>query len=272
MKLIIKPAAVIILALLFASCQDRFPSGYILELPEVPQSWYSLLGEPHWRLEWFDPSGFTQRKDIPPGILQPLHSNERFPRRNIEIELPVTWVNPVTAWPYWPEQNLIPGFFKPAGALFPFDISGKKLCLSWKSGPDTLFYRELALANDRQEAKIPANFDWLRFRELFNTEVLNEAVRRDPWLVDWAYVAERTISSNFDRRRLVPQAGEPLRIPVPSGPWYGTSPFADALFFAEGETPVFIVRPGINVWISAGWILRINGRTWVLTEMVNNGK
>jgi hypothetical protein len=209
------------------------------------------LGEPYWRLEWLDSGGKEQMADIPPG-------------KSMEIELPITWTNPVTASPFWPGHNLIPGLFKPAGALFPFDVYGERLCLSWKAGPDAVFYRELVLANGQDSRKIPANFDWPRFRELFNSDKLNEAVRSDPWLVDWHLVAEKTISSNFDQRRLVPEAAESINISVPAGPWYGVSSFTEPLYFTEGINPVFPVRPGINVWISSEGILRINGKTWIL--------
>ena len=246
-------AAVLIMSLQLVCCGDFQPSGYILELPPPPDTWVSLLGEPHWRLEWLDSGGGKRTADILPG-------------EGAEIELPITWTNPVAAWPYWPGHNLVPGLFKPAGALFPFDVSGKRLRLSWKAGLDAVFYRELAFANDQNGSKMPVYFDWPRFRELLEAETLNEAVLKDPWLVDWRSVAEKTIDSSFDRRRLVPEAAESVTIPVPSGHWYGTSPFADPLYFSEGETPVFPVRPGLNVWVCQEGILRINGKTWMFRE------
>jgi hypothetical protein len=254
MKLsIFKLAAVLAASLQFASCGDFLSSRYIAALPKAPESWVPLLGEPHWRLEWLDPGGKKQSADI-------------FPGRNVEIDLPVTWANPVTAWPYWPGLNLGPGLFKPAGALFPFDVSGGYIHLSWKAGPDAVFYRELALANGENGSKFPANFDWPRFRELFDEGALNERARKDPWLVNWRSVAEKTIASNFDRRRLVPEVSESMTIPVPSGIWYGTSPFADPLHFAEDSIPVFQIRPNVDAWISAEGILRCNGKTWVFYE------
>jgi hypothetical protein len=243
--------AVLVVSVQFFCCADSFPSSYVLALPDAPEPWISLLGPPNWRLEWLDPGGKRQTADILPG-------------QSVKIELPVTWANPVTAWPYWPGRNIIPGLFKPAGALFPFDVSGETLRLSWEAGPDTVFYWELAFANnERNYSKIPANFDWLRFRELFTSGDLNEAVRKDPWLVDWRSAAEKTTASNFDRRRLVPEAAESTAIPVHSGPWHGASPFAQPLSFAENEPRVFPVRPGLNVWISQEGILRVSGKTWV---------
>ena len=241
------------LALQVFSCREICPTVYVLELPLVSEAWVSILGEPWWRVEWLAPDGQKQIADIKHGS-------------KLEIEIPVTWANPVTVWPYWPEHNLIPGLFKPAGALFPFDAEDMRLNLTWEAGLDAVFYWELALANRQSENRLPANFDWPRFRGLFKAETINEAVRKDPWLADWQFIAERTATSNFDTRRLVPQATTAKIIPVSAGPWYGTSPFANPLVFAEDADPVFTVRPGLNVWVSADGLLRINGDVWVFIE------
>jgi hypothetical protein len=254
MKTFIFNAALILSVLQLLSCGDRFSDRYVLVMPQVPEAWSFLLGEPHWRLEWLDSGGQTWKTDVPPGKV-------------FTLELPVTWINPVTAWPFWPEFNLIPGHFRPAGALFPYDTSVNNLNLSWKAGIDTVFYRELVYANANNMKKIPANFDWQRFRELFLAENINEEVKKDPWIVNWQYVAEKTIDSNFDRRRLVPEKTEKMEIQVPPGIWYGNSPFAEPLYFEEGETPVFQIRPGLNLWISSEGILRCNGKTWILTKI-----
>jgi hypothetical protein len=240
------------LALWLAGCGEPYPARYALELPQAPETWVSLLGEPRWRIEWVSSGGEIRKTDIAHG-------------QRIEIDPPVTWTNAVIAWPCWPESGLIPGFFRPAGGLFPFDTEGKTLRLSWEAGPDAVFYWEMAYANDGNTLRIPANFDWPRFRELFRTDVLNEAVRNDPWLADWRYIAEKTVESGFDRRRLVPETSETLNIPVPGGTWYGNSPFAGPFYFPRGTVPHFPVRPGINVWVSTEGILRCNGKAWVLT-------
>jgi len=244
---------VIALALQLTCCGDRFSSRFALEFPMAPEPWVSLLGEPHWRAEWLDPGGRKQTADVLPG-------------GSLEVELPVTWTNPVTARPYWPGLNLFAGLFMPAGALFPFDVNGSRLCLSWEAGIDTVFYWELAQADSLDNSKTPAKFDWPRFRELFQSENLNADIRHDPWLVDWRFVAEKTIEANFDRRRLVPQNTISMNIPASSGPWYGTSPFANPLSFAEQEPPSFPIRPGLNLWICREGILRVNGNSWVFME------
>jgi hypothetical protein len=251
-SLLLKLALVAVIALQFSCCGDRNSSWYTLEFPETPQSWVRLLGEPHWRIEWFDPGGQKQSKDILSGTVT-------------EVDIPVTWTNAVAAYPWWPDYNLIPGLFKPAGALFPHDISANRLHLTWEAGVDAVFYFELAYANSQDIKKIPANFDWIRFRELFKSEVLNEAVCKDPWLVNWRYVAEKTISSNFDRRRLVPQTVESVSFQFTARRWYGTSPFSEPLVFIKDEPLVFKAISGINVWISGEGILRCNGKVSFFT-------
>jgi len=253
-------------ALLLVCCAERFPSRYVLELPETPAAWVSLLGEPHWHVEWFNPEGQKKAADFPPAS-----------KNRIEAEIPVTWANPVTAWPWWPEHNLIADIFKPCGALFPYDVSGKNgdhLRLRWEAGPDVIFYQELALAYQKNApntsaSKTPDKFDWPRFRELFQSEALSEAVREDPWVVNWRSAAEKTITSSFDRRRITAEAPDLKPFPVPAGAWYGSSPFAGPIIFKEGESAVFPVRQGINIWISVEGILRVSGNTWRFTAWEN---
>jgi len=246
---------VFVSALQLVCCGDLCPSKYTLELPKTPQFWVSLLGEPCWQVEWTAPNGENRTAELKSG-------------ENLEVEIPTTWANPIIARPYWPGHNLSPGVFMPAGALFPFDAEKEAIRLRWEAGHDVVFYQELALADGKNPVKIPANFDWSRFRELFSSGVLGEDVRKDPWLVNWRSVAEKTISGNFDRRRLVPEKTEAKKIPVPSGTWYGTSPFAEPLSFNNDEA-VFPIRPGVNVWVGSGGILQVNGSTWILTKLNN---
>jgi hypothetical protein len=248
---IFKFALVTVLALQLTGCGDRISSVFTLELPEALDAW-EILGEPYWRIEYFDSDGQKQSKDILPGTIP-------------EVEIPVTWTNPVAAYPWWPDYNLIPGLFKPAGGLFPHDISSNRLLLTWKAGIDAIFFFELAYANSQEIKKIPSNFDWIRFRELFEGGELNEAICKDPWLVNWRSVAIKTISGNFDRRRLVPQDTEAVRIQLSASRWYGTSPFSEPLVFTEDGTLVFMANSGVNVWVSGEGILRSNGKTWFFT-------
>jgi len=264
-NLYIKSTIVFVVSALLISCADRFPAGYILELPDVPVQWVSLLGEPDWRVEWLDPGGQKQIKD--------LSSKSGAAKMALEIEIPVTRANPVTAWPYWENHGIIPGYFKPAGAIFPYDVRiakttfNDRLCLSWEAGADTVYFWEMIFAAGQDESIKPENFDWPRFRELFSEGTLSEEVCKDPWLVDWRFVAEKTTASGFDRRRIIPEAVINKNIPVPAGSWYGTSPFAKPLIFEEGKPSIFPVRSGINFWISGEGILRVNGDVWVLNKI-----
>lgn len=234
-------------------------SGYVPRLPELPPAWENLLGSPRWQVDWLNSEGQKETVTIQDG-----HS--------MEIFLPQTWATPISAAPFWPEKGIGPGIFKPAGAIFPFDVSGKNLVLSWQGGVDAVFFRELAeaagfaanLAAGRAVSRVPMNFNWPRFRQLFDDPSLNAQIRDDPWLADWRGIAEKTIQSGFDRRRLVPEPRNKLEVPVGPGPWAGVSPFAAPLIF---ETiPVFSVRPAADTWVSAEGLLRCSTETWLLME------
>jgi len=248
--------SVLLSALQLVSCGDLCPSKYTLELPTPPEAWVSLLGEPCWQVEWIGTDGESRRAELKSG-------------EKLEVEIPITWANPIIARPYWSNQNLNPGVFMPAGALFPFDAEKDAIRLTWEAGHDAVFYMELiAVLDGKKSSKIPANFDWPRFRELFKSDVLNEAVRKDPWVVNWRSIAEKTISGNFDRRRLVPQETKQKAIPVPSGIWYGTSPFAEPITVENGEG-IFPVHNEVDVWISSNGVLRANSNTWMLYKLKN---
>jgi hypothetical protein len=250
-----------------AGCgHDLTDSRYSLELPELPAAWASLPGTPQWRIEWLNPEGLKERSLA--------GSGER-----PEIRLPQAWTSAVIAWPCWPERGIGPGVFRPAGALFPFDVSGSgragekggSLVLSWRGGVDAFLYWELAAAADsgageatagRAAARLPENFNWPRFRELFGDEGLNGEVRADPWLADWRGIARKIVQSGFDKRRLVPQAYSEMRIPLPPEVWAGTSPFAEPLSFEE-DAAVFPVRETVEAWVSKAGILRCSKTAWI---------
>ena len=253
----------VIFPFLLAACNSDafFHSQYTLVLPKPPEPWVVMLGEPHWRVQWFTPDGQKQFRNIESA-------------QHIAIALPETWTSAVLAWPYWPGHNISAGLFRPCGALFPFDVSGNRLYLSWKAGPDAAYYWELAnayrLAAQENTAasrtpRSPDLFDWPRFRELFETDVLGKEILQDPWLADWRHIAERTVNSGFDRRRIVPEPVQQMAIPVPAGLWYGSSPFAAPLRFEKGQMPVFPLRASTEIWVSAEGILRANRKTWIFT-------
>lgn len=249
-----------------AGCGGVIPdSGYALELPELPAAWVSLLGEPEWRIEWLNPQGGKETMIVRGGVKP-------------TVDIPQTWTNAVSAWPFWPARGITPGFFRPAGALFPFDASGDSasggsLRLSWKGGVDAVFYWELALAAAGDPAafaskvpRLPQHFNWPLFRELFETEGINADVRRDPWLADWRSIAQKIVRSGFDKRRLVPEPREELSLPVSPGPWIGTSPFTVPLIFEDGTAALFPAREAVDLWVSAEGMLRCNNKVWIFLE------
>jgi hypothetical protein len=230
------------------SCGEALTdSGFTPELPVLPQAWEEVLGSPSWRIEWVNENGRKETMTVRGKAGQ-------------RVSLPQTWVSPVLALPFWPEKGIGPGIFRPAGAIFPYDASGRSLILSWQGGVDAVLYWEMAKAYGR-----PMNFNWPRFRRLFDDPSLNAEVRADPWLADWAGIAEKIVKSGFDKRRLVPEARSTLTVPVGPGPWIGTSPFAAPLFFES--TPVFPVRPTADTWMSGEGVLRCNSQTWIFIKM-----
>ncbi|MDR2477144.1 MAG: hypothetical protein LBD18_05095 [Treponema sp.] len=227
-------------------------SRYTLHLPDLPPAWQHLLGEPHWRIEWLNQDGKKQTITV--------RGNEK-----PEISLSPAWTSAVSIWPYWPQRGIGPGVFRPAGALFPFDAAGATLAASWRAGVDATLYWEMGRAAAGSGAagnRLPLYFNWPRFRELFQDSSINAEIRADPWLADWHSIAEKTIQSGFDKRRLVPEARVALTLPVGSGPWAGASPFAPSLLF--DTAPVFTVRKSVDTWVSSEGILRCNSKTWTL--------
>jgi hypothetical protein len=174
----------------------------------------------------------------------------------------------------------LPGVFRPAGAVFPFDAEGARggrITLSWRGGVDALFYRELASAaaalalaapetpdSPVNPERAPQNFDWPRFRELFEGTDLPEDVRNDPWAADWNVIAQATVQKGFDRRRITGETKTDVRIPVPGILWIGVSPFAQPVKPDTGEAPVFPVGASGSTWVSSAGILRCTVRDWIL--------
>jgi len=242
------------------SCDNSpiIPSYYLI-LPELPGHWLGILEEPHWRLEWVGEAGLWLEWELGPGQTPP------------PVSLMPEWSSPVLAWPYWPSIGLFPGMMRPAGAMFPWDVSGQAaLTLSWRGGLDAVFWKELANAerpstpeSATAARRIPWYFDWPRFRELLSGEDIPEAVRHDPWLADWKDIAQRTVNSGFDRRRIVSRRFSELEIPGLDGLWAGSSPFAPPIE-AQSDSPLSIsVNDTTDVWVSSGGVLKASTAGWV---------
>jgi hypothetical protein len=230
------------------ACKDPpIEKYYALSLPALPAPWEEILGEPLWRLEWIDGEGREEVREGPGAALP-------------DLSLMQEWSSPVIAWPYWPGKKLVPGDMKPAGAIFPWDVSDGRIVLSWKAGVDAFLWRKLAAgtAGNRR----PWYFDWPRFRELLQSAVLNEAVRLDPWQVDWDAFAVKTLESGFYRSRITPRPVTELTIPGRGGYWIGSSPFSLPLDFPPGGPLILPAGEAVETWVSSEGVLRCGGDTW----------
>lgn len=218
----------------------------------MPEAWAEVLPAPHWCFEWVDAEGRRREETAVESSLP-------------SISLATEYAAAVLAYPYWPELGLLPGQMRPAGAIFPFDARADRLILSWPGGVDAWFYREMGVAGEiTSPVRRPELFDWPRFRRLLEDPVVAEAVRKDPWVVDWRAVGRKTAQSGFDRRRLVPEARTELVIPgIADGPWAGTSPFADALVKESGGEIRVKIGASVETFVSTGGILRCSPSAWI---------
>jgi hypothetical protein len=243
------------LALILFACRDpAIPPSCRLVLPALPPAWETILGPPRWRVEWFDRDGLLRTGEGTAAALP-------------KTDLPEEWSSPVLAYPFWPERGLAPGYMRPAGAVAPFDIDGGRLRLTWKAGPEAWFYRALAAAYKTAGAGLsvsaagrrPDCFDWPRFRSLLESGDIPPEIRADPWLAEWDAVAEKTVQSGFDRRRIQVRSSESLTASVPwPGPWAGTSPFTEVRQWEAGETVTIEAVPEAGTLVSPGGMLRYN--------------
>jgi hypothetical protein len=237
---------------------------YALDFPPLPAAWQEALGGAHWRLIWTDDQGAPQTLETGGEAV---------------LSVVAEWASPVLAFPYWPGRGVLPGEMRPAGAIFPFDVRGGRLQLSWRAGAEAWFYRELAAARNAALAEAeagaakaaldkrrPEYFDWPRFRSLMDSDAIPAAVREDPWKADWREAAIRTVQSGFDRRRISVQAATELTAPgsaLGGGPFAGPSPFARPLLPEPGLGYRFAVTSRSDTYVSAEGILRVSGKTWI---------
>jgi len=240
---------------LLAGCENGpISSSFRLILPELPGHWKEILGQPHWRLEWVGKEGTWQEWEGSPGQRPP------------DLSPVQEWTTAILAWPFWPARDLLPGMMRPAGGLFPWDVHGETLTLGWEGGVMAVFWKELARAERSSAAaakRLPWYFDWPRFRELFESGNIPETVRLDPWLADWKSIAERTVLSGFDRRRIVSRSFTELAIPNLGGRWIGSSPFAVPLD-APPDGPLCVNAADTpETWVSSGGVLKCSASGWV---------
>jgi hypothetical protein len=217
-------------------------TSYRINLPDLPDSWLEVLGEAHWRVEWSGRDGAARNAEAVPG------------GEAVYADAAQEWTSAVIAWPYWPDKGIRAAAAKPAGALFPFDVSGGSINLSWNGGVDAVFFREIAAAGNEKHP--PQNFNWPRFRKLFSGADLPEDILRDPWLADWKAIAAKTAASGFDRRRIVARKGANLTFTVPAdGPWAGASPFSREQNWEAGKTVTVRVNDQVDSYFCPAGIL-----------------
>jgi hypothetical protein len=249
-KIFFKTALTVVLCL-FASCEDDrvIRQSYHLKLPPLPEIWQEVLGEASWHIEWAGEDGV-------------IHSMEKIPNGGMSsVEIMQNWTTPVSAWPYWPEKDIRHGLMKPAGALFPLDVSGSYIKLSWNGGVDAVFFWELAALDN--EKRLPYNFNWNHFRELFSNADLPEDVLEDPWIADWKAIAVKTATSGFDRRRISGQKRSSRTLTIPAdGPWIGVSPFDDGKDWLKDEVVIVKLSGYVESYFCPTGVLRCSSATW----------
>ena len=255
-----------------AGCRSPImPSSYTLELPEIPRHWSEVLGRPCWRLEWKNRDGSTGRAFYDGGPYT--------------VNVPPEWPVPFLAWPFWPEREggpNEPGMFRPAGALYPFDVDKNSLRLTWGGGVDAFFYRALeeaaaaaAAASAAASATSPSGtvnplrqpgfFDWPRFRAVMDSGAPPE-IHADPWLVSWKTAAEKTIASSFRTSYIKAEERSVREITLPSGgPWIAASPFRPAEDWQAGECVQLALGITPEVWVCPGgmMVLSKDAQLWV---------
>jgi hypothetical protein len=250
-KILFGIGAVFAVLNLLASCKEPvLRQSYRVNLPVEPDGWLEVLGKAHWRIEWNGGDGTDRSGEVVPD------------GKNCYAGIMQEWTTAIIAWPYWPEKGIRPGVMRPAGALFPFDVSGGSINLSWNGGVDAVFFRELAALAD--EKRLPHNFNWMRFRNLFSDGELPENILNDPWLADWRAIAAKTVSSSFDRRRITAQKGSSMNFTAPSnGPWIGTSPFMRAQDWQTGDSVTVKVVNPVDIYFCPDGILRCSPNAYI---------
>jgi hypothetical protein len=150
---------------------------------------------------------------------------------------------------------------KPAGAIYPWDVSDGSIILSWRGGIDAYFWQQLA--SGAVSARLPWLFDWPRFRELRQSPDMPEAILKDPWLADWSSIAEKTLASGFDKRRIAPRSSTEISVPGLGVSWTGSSPFAVSISAIPGEALYLPVSDEVETWISVKGIIKCNKDAWI---------
>jgi hypothetical protein len=224
-------------------------SEYEVILPEIPPDWERVLGQALWQIEWIDADGSWRK-------IEAVQSD------TLNLEICNTQINPVIAYPYWPEKNIHPGTFYPAGAIFPLDTSEGTIDLDWQAGIDAQLYKYLARFNN-DETRRPEQFDWQRFRRLLRTEIDDEDIKADPWIVDWEAAAKRIAESGFRSSYIKSKEYTNINITVPeSALWISPSPFEAGKAWEAGETISLKAAESPSRYVSSKGTIVFTNKTW----------
>ena len=242
--------SVLILSTMLSCGPSPLRESYRVSFPSSAQL-TAILGECRWRLEWYDSKGTLRQTTT---------------LDNAVINILPEWPSAILAWPYWPEKGLAAGLFYPAGALFPFDLSGDTIILSWEAGAEAFFYRELdKLREQNSTNRVPEFFDWKRFRT-FVRENAPEEIRLDPWLADWKAIAERTVNSGFRSSYIRAETRTETAFMCPhDGPWLSFSPFRAAEFWEKDEEVYLPLSAQSEIFVSPGGMLCVSANSFLWT-------
>jgi hypothetical protein len=231
--------AITAITAVLTACDDRIlKDSFTVILPDHPPR-HEMLGPPNWKLEWTNPQGKRESALTASGG---------------DISVPAEWPTPILAWPYWNERGIAAGQLYPAGGLYPLDVRGGSLVLSWEGGAEAVFYRELEAAGetDNRQARY---FDWRRFRTRLRTEAPAE-LRSDPWRADWALIARSTVKSGFRVSLLKAETLVSAAFNVPAdGPWLAASPFRENAPWLKDEELDLACSPRGELFVSAQGLL-----------------
>ncbi len=223
--------------------------SYAVVLPDIPRDWEAVLGKPLWRIEWVDPKGNWRT----------IREQET---RVFHLEICSSRVNPVIAYPHWPNRKITPGMFYPAGGLFPLDTQGDTLRLDWQGGVDARFFMLLS-GLDGGGKRSPEILDWPRFRTLLREGPVSSGVKADPWIVDWELAAQKIVRSGFDKRYLVSRTFTDMKIPIPEGgTWISPSPFGESRYWETGETMGLKASESPARYYSENGVIVYTSKTW----------
>ncbi|MDR3302037.1 MAG: hypothetical protein LBT01_05855 [Spirochaetaceae bacterium] len=240
--------ALLICPLLSGCSLPVLSSEYRLELPPLPPLWTEVLGANRWHIEWVDKNGQLASADTDAPF---------YPAAAIMDDSQT----PIIAYPYWHERGILPDTMKPCGAIFPLDVEGAVIRLSWQHGVDAVFYRELSKGDVSQRQ--PQYFDWKRFRELFLENKLSDQICADPWIVDWNAIAQKTTASGFNTRGVSARSTGSGTVDIPEdGPWIGVSPFTDLFPWQKGENAVLNLGNTVDSYFCPKGVLHCKKDVW----------